>query len=129
MCVRMPALVSVGPLESKRIKPTKNEDEKRTRPWVTLKSFTDAHIPENLKEKMKELGQTIAPTSGGGSASSGGPAEKPELVPLRALQKVPLPNPEGTPEMVSCIYIFFGCCFLFFFQKKKSVEHDFHCDV
>ena len=60
-------------------------------------------IPENLKEKMKELGQTIAPSAhggGGGASGSGGPEEKPELVPLRALQKAPPANPEGTPEMV-----------------------------
>ena len=65
-----------------------------------LKTFSEKHIPENLKEKMKELGQTIAPSAGGGSSVSAGQPEKPELVPLRALQKVPPPNPEGTPEMV-----------------------------
>ena len=84
-----------------------------------LKSFTDEHMPEKIKEKMKEIGQTIAPSAGGGSGSNR-PPERPELVPLRALQKVPPPNPEGTPEMVSCIWLLFSFFFFFFFSLKAS---------
>lgn len=75
-----------------------------------IKTFSERHIPENLKEKMKELGQTIAPAAGGGSSGSGGSEEKPELVLLRTLQKVPPPNPEGTPEMVSCFCFYSFWC-------------------
>jgi hypothetical protein len=88
-----------------------------------LKTFSEKHIPENLQQKMKELGATIAPQGAAGGSGSGSAVEKPELVPLRALQKVPPANPEGTPEMVRggvvVLFCFVSRCFAKKGQKKK----------
>ena len=59
-----------------------------------VKAWGDEKMPE-LSAKMKELGDKIAPPGGPSKAVP----EDPSLIPLRALQRIPPPNPEGTPEM------------------------------
>mmetsp|Transcript_6164 Transcript_6164/g.15716 ORF Transcript_6164/g.15716 Transcript_6164/m.15716 type:complete len:230 (+) Transcript_6164:967-1656(+) len=68
--------------------------------FTAIKKFSADHVPENLRLKMTELGNAIAPPSGGaGGSGASGPEERPELVPLRTLQKLAPPHADGTPEM------------------------------
>jgi enamine deaminase RidA (YjgF/YER057c/UK114 family) len=64
------------------------------------KAWGDEKLPQ-MKEKMKEIGEKtqkmIVPPSG--SAGNAQQVVDPALAPLRALQRPPIPNPEGTPEM------------------------------
>ena len=39
--------------------------------FSALKKFGDERIPEGMREKMKELGRTIAPPTGGAGGSAG----------------------------------------------------------
>jgi enamine deaminase RidA (YjgF/YER057c/UK114 family) len=64
------------------------------------KAWGDEKLPQ-MKEKLKEFGDKtqkmiVPPTGNAGSTQQ---VVDPALAPLRALQRAPIPNPEGTPEM------------------------------
>lgn len=71
-----------------------NESFKKAKAWG------DEKLPQ-MKERMKEIGEKttkmIVPPSNGSGPSQA--VVDPALAPLRALQRSPIPNPEGTPEM------------------------------
>ena len=56
--------------------------------WNNFKKGWD----EKVVPKMKEIGEKMAPPA------KPKPPERPELLPLRELQKIPPPHPDGTPE-------------------------------
>lgn len=67
------------------------------------KAWGDEKLPQ-MKEKMKEIGEKtqkliVPPSGSSGSAGNAQQVVDPALAPLRALQRPPIPNPEGTPEM------------------------------
>ena len=61
--------------------------------FATIKNKIDEKMPE-LSAKMKELGDKIVPPGQAGPPKE----ERPDLLPLRALQQVPPMHSDGLPE-------------------------------
>ena len=61
--------------------------------FATIKNKIDQKMPE-LSAKMKELGDKIVPPGQAGPPKE----ERPDLLPLRALQQVPPMHSDGLPE-------------------------------